>query len=323
MLTPLISSTSTIAANSINEDGCFRRSNGSQQLFGVIDGHGGNDVTILLEAVFPGLVLDELKACPKDPSAALTASYRKMDTALTDEKYEQQGASVVTLLQTEDTRAVVVASAGDCAAVAGVHWCEGAVHPRRLSGPPHTLLEPTELYKTIQALGVDSVQFDDDINDPAFRVDGLQSTRSLGDSLCKIEQRKMQQAFNKPKGKQSKKRKQEQAHEDYQVLNCEPYINTVALEHVAFIILCSDGVTEQLSDGQMVNIVAAHLAAGKSKESAADVLTAAAWAQAAFASGKFESPLELMEFPAEDLDDDDALVKRDYCDDMTAMVVFF
>jgi pyruvate dehydrogenase phosphatase len=291
------------------------------RLFAVVDGHGGAEVTARVLTQLPGFVARELVAAAHCPADALARGVAATEAALlADEALREQGACAVALLFTPADAAAAraasasVASVGDCVAVAAVAF-EAALLPRRLSGAPHNLSSPLELFKAIDA-GVAVELDEEDPEDAALfckspflapEEGGLQCTRSLGDS-----------GFKRPAlGARGKRKSGGGGSGGRAPLCATPHEACAALDDVAFIVLATDGVSDHLADGELVAAVAAHVAGGGARRDAAGALVAAATQRAAFAARPHRmSTAQLAALPCGE-------ARRDVCDDMAAVVIFF
>lgn len=316
----VISVSSCLAqAKSPGEDGVLvPAAPAAPQLFGVVDGHGGAEVTLRIVSRLPALVAAEVAKDASSGAAALSRGVARCEADLLDEEaLAEQGACAVFLLVTPGgpgaPASAAVASVGDCVAVAACVF-EGALLPKRLSGAPHNLSTGLELFKAMR-VGV-AVELDDaDEDDPALFCKspflhpdegGLQCTRSLGDS-----------GFKRPAaalGGAGRKRKSVGARPP---LSATPHEASTLVSDTAFVVLASDGVSDHLADGELVAAVAAHVAAGGRREDAAAALVRAAMQRAAFAARPQRLATDVL--AAMPCGED----RRDVCDDMAAVVVFF
>lgn len=87
------------------------------------------------------------------------------------------------------------------------------------------------------------------------------------------------------------------------------------LTNVHFVVLCSDGVHEKVSPDEIVSFVAAHVASGKPRADAASALLRLATQRCAFEHRLSTQELWDMQVGGEP-------DRRDYCDDMSAVIIF-
>ena len=171
---------------------------------------------------------------------------------------------------------------GDCAVVSA-NLFEGSLQPYRMSGTPHNLAHGGTLLAALEGK-LDSVggslSADGDnavLHAAPFEPDRfLQLTRALGDAAFKIPAATTG----------SKRRKLAPGGGGIGVPNMSaaPHVASDSSKDMAFVVLCSDGITDQLSDGDIVAVVAAHVAAGGDRASAAAAVHRKALQHAAFAS---------------------------------------
>lgn len=140
------------------------------------------------------------------------------------------------------------------------------------------------------------------ITSPYDKDKHLQLSRALGDSN-----------FKQPAKAASAKRPRSSATARAAV-TAEPKSMSEDAALVAFVVLCSDGVTDHLGDGEIVSLVAEHVRGGGKREAAAAVLHARATERAAFKGMTSSAELRALA-PGSD--------RRRIVDDMTAIVVFF
>ena len=237
-------------------------------------------------------------------------------------------------------------SIGDCRVVAGVLF-EHTLQAQRLSGVPHNCGEPTELLKALQSPGQVSVEVvgevEEDPENATFYLgdtggrESMQCTRSLGAQRDAAPTTRMISADRSLRrdggagdanfktaiangGGGGKKRKSlaktpVKGERRDSLASARPTNKLTDVEDTAFVVLATDGITDFLSDGEIVDIVGRHVAAGKPREEAA-----AALQQRALQCAAFKNPplciAEVTALPAGD-------ARREVLDDMSAVVVFF
>lgn len=142
----------------------------------------------------------------------------------------------------------------------------------------------------------------------------LQLSRALGDRIFKSpEPKKVDKKVDKKAVGSKRPRATDEARA---ALAEKPQANRMseAASAVAFVVLCSDGITDHLSpDGEIVQTVAEHVRSGQPRAAAADALVARATERAAFKGQVSSAELRSMA-PGPD--------RRAVADDMTATVVF-
>jgi serine/threonine protein phosphatase PrpC len=296
-------STLLVPSNDPTEDGHVACTEGRLSFFAVVDGHSGHMVKDVLCAELPTMLAAAVQA-GGDAGAVLrrlvsTAEQRVMgDAAL-----HEAGACVVFALVSPEEASVHIASVGDCAAIQGCLF-ESTVRPYRMSGVIHNLSSAVELFGALEAKkGVECDEGTFYLMSPDGSGGGIQTTRSIGD-----------RSFKAATVGTRKRRSVETA----AVMSSEPFVEDEKLDGktpLAFLVLCTDGVTDQLSDGEICAAVARHVAAGGAREAAAQAVVDEALLHAAFAQ-EMESAAALRAVPVGD-------ERRSLVDDMTCMVVFF
>ena len=197
------------------------------------------------------------------------------------------------------------------------------MHPQALSGVPHNASEPTELYAAMSPPATKvkvTVDEGEGPEDTAFYVSAakkglsfpLQCTRSMGDGAFKAEAAEAGAASGAGRraagsGGPSKRKK-------LSIGTALPNEKEDDLDDTAFLVLCSDGVSDFLSDGEIVAAVAQHVAAGGERSDAAHAVQTRALARAAFKNPPL-SVAEMAALPA-------GPKRREVLDDMTTLVVF-
>ena len=338
-----VASTVSKPANNPCEDGhvIVRHAAPESSLFAIIDGHEGEGVKNLIQAELPTLfskcALKGVEAL-KDLTASLEAS------ALSDKAVAGSGACLAMLLYSPSAaNPLAVSSVGDSAVIVACKDSEDVLHPLRASGLSHNYSNGAVLGDALSN-GAASSEFEfEDLegahpagppgvsrNIPNGEVDEkeamiqyttVQFSRSIGDAWAKRPTTKPP----KPAGAKRSRAKSQSAGGG--VVTAEPYTFEEAKD-AAFAVLCTDGITDNVSDDMIVAIVAEHyrraVAAGGDMEAraraAAEELVAKSEQRSAFDNEISAAALRAM--PAGDLPDG-GRGRRKYADDMTAMVVFF
>lgn len=275
--------THSIPANDPCEDGHVIATLGKKHLFAVIDGHGGTGVKDL---IFERLATAWAET-PFHGTMALDDVILKMEKAAMNENC---GACLAMAVYDPDAeQSLTVASVGDCAVIAAYLDEDEALHPFRASGAEHNYKNAHVLLDAIQK-GGSAKSFTihhqkDDVTISRTSPDGkssIQLSRAIGDAKFK------------------------------KYTSASPNVFTDAVGDIPFIVLCSNGVTDNLSDGEIVSMVAG-FAYDDAEQCAAEIV-AAAESRAAFK--RMMPPSELRAMKA-------GSGRRDLVDDMTAVVVFF
>ena len=289
----MVARCASFGANDPNEDAAFSICGHESLLAGVVDGHGGPDIA----RAVPDMLAKELHfdnesstgktKRPGNIVTELRSAFQKLESRVRSNKsLSEQGAAAAVLLCRGNQLAL--ASIGDCRAVAGEMY-DGSVLARCVSARPDNLRDPVRMYRAHQA--GHTIVFNESDNDPAFYVNDLQCTRSIGDDRLKRKR-------------------------NATITGC-PHMRDVTdplnNPDICFLVLCTDGLTDHLSDRDIVRIVCE---SGYTTEeecaAAASMLVSHAKRQAAF-----ENRLSTPNF--EQLQPGDSL--RDMCDDMATVVL--
>lgn len=230
--------THSAQSNSPCEDGHVAFSSGNKHLFAVIDGHGGPGVK--------DLIVSRLSAAWTESAfrgtMALEDVVEKLErAALSDPALAGCGACLAMVqYDPEADHPLTVASVGDCAVIAAYEDEEDIVHPFRASGVKHRYSE--------SAILVDAIQSGCDVRNFTVRTDEdrAEITRVSVDRRARIQ-------HSRTIGDAGFKKRKAAA-----AISAIPNVFSDYVCDIPFVVLCSDGVTQNLSDGEIVAIVSGY-----------------------------------------------------------------